>query len=67
MNDDADDMSDAIEASEESSWLNPRGSKASGQEVSTKKIGKGAQQRTITSLLTKLPLGKSCLTAGDGL
>ena len=53
-----EDGSDAIEASEESSWRNTSTAKRSGQEVSTKDKGKGKAQRTITSLLPKLPLGE---------
>ena len=53
-----EDGSDAIEASEESSWLNTSAAKPSGQEVGTKDKGKGKAQRTITSLLPKLPLGE---------
>ena len=55
--DEDEDASDAIEASEESSWLTARGPKPSGQEASTRDPGKGSNQRTITSLLPKLPLG----------
>ena len=55
--DEDEDASDAIEASEESSWLTARGPKPSGQEASTRDPGKGSKQRTITSLLPKLPLG----------
>ena len=55
-----EDGSDAIEASEESSWLNTSAAKRSGQEVGTRDKGKGKEkaQRTITSLLPKLPLGE---------
>ncbi len=55
--DDDEDASDAIEASEESSWLTGRGPKPSGHEASTRDPGKGSKQRSITSLLPKLPLG----------
>ena len=55
------DGSDAIEASEESSWLNTRSARPSGQEVNTGEKGRASKQRTITSLLPKLPLGEACV------
>ena len=59
IDDDDEDVSDAIEASEESSWLNTAGAKPTGQEASTGDMAKASKQRTITSLLPKLPLGEA--------
>lgn len=55
--DDDEGVSDAIEASEESSWLNTRGAAPNGQEAGTRNKERGSKQRSITSLLPKLPLG----------
>ena len=53
-----DDGSDAIEASKDSSWLQTRGAKATGQEVFMEDKGKGAAKGSITSFFRKLPLGE---------
>ena len=52
------DSSDAIEASEESSWLPTRGMMRDDHEVNTEDKARGRAQGSIKTFFQQLPLGE---------